>query len=313
MVVKCYLTNNTGLKNKGVEYVIDCPVSNYVFKSLSDLTWLIREFVKKMNYSGQLFFESNESIGTTHMLYRYRVIHGDKYIGIRVVSVQNTVTRVLFTIPDHDLLPKIDIAKYDVSRDLIKSTVKVRSGRIPPGQYYVPNLVIYAILDIPRNIDLSQWRIEIRGEVENEFELHLSDLYSLGLRTIKTSFHCVTGWSVDEVEFTGPLLRNIINRAKPRESVEWIYIECLDKYSTIIPIDEALSDDAIIAIEMNGKPLEIEHGYPARLVIPELYGWKSAKWVNKLVFTSEYRDGYWEALGYHPRGRVEFEERFKKS
>ncbi|MEM0380303.1 MAG: molybdopterin-dependent oxidoreductase [Desulfurococcaceae archaeon] len=313
MVIKCYLTSNNGLSDKGVEYVVDCPVNNYVFKSISDLTWLIKQFIRKMNYNGELEFHSNENIGTTHMLYKYRICLEDKYIGIRVVSQYNSVIRILFTIPDRSLIPQVSFEKYDASKDIVKTNYRVRSGRIPPGQYYIPNLIVYSILGSLKGKDLSNWRIEIKGEVENEFDMNLADLYTLGLKTIKTSFHCVTGWSIDEVEFTGPLLRNIIERAKPRESVKWIYVECLDNYSTIIPIDEALNDDAVIAIEMNGKPLEIEHGYPARLVIPQLYGWKSAKWVNRLLFLSEYRDGYWEALGYHPRGRVEYEERFKKS
>ncbi|MEM1742261.1 MAG: molybdopterin-dependent oxidoreductase [Desulfurococcaceae archaeon] len=312
MVIKCYLTSNNGLSDKGVEYVVDCPVNNYIFKSISDLTWLIKQFIRKMNYNGELEFHSNENIGTTHMLYKYRICLEDKYIGIRVVSQYNSVIRILFTIPDRSLIPQVSFEKYDASKDIVKTNYRVRSGKIPPGQYYIPNLIVYSILGSLKGKDLSNWRIEIKGEVENEFELNLADLYTLGLKTIKTSFHCVTGWSIDEVEFTGPLLRNIIERAKPRESVKWIYVECLDNYSTIIPIDEALNDDAVIAIEMNGKPLEIEHGYPARLVISQLYGWKSAKWVNRLLFLSEYRDGYWEALGYHPRGRVEYEERFKK-
>jgi DMSO/TMAO reductase YedYZ molybdopterin-dependent catalytic subunit len=62
---------------------------------------------------------------------------------------------------------------------------------------------------------------------------------------------------------------------------------------------------------MSGKPLDTLHGYPARLLFPHLYGWKSAKWISRVVFTDKYTDGYWEALGYHPRGRVEYEERFK--
>lgn len=312
MVIKCYLTSSSSLVSKGVEYVIDCPVDHYVFKSLSDLTWLVKEFAKKMNLNGTLLFESNEAIGTTHMLYKYRVVADDRYTSIRVVVAYNYVIRVLFTIPSRELLPRFNFEKYDVSRDLAKLPVKLRSGKAPPGQFYVQNLVVYATLGFPKNIDLSKWRIEVRGEVDNEFNLSLSDLYLLNLRKIKTSFHCVTGWSVEEVEFTGPLIKSIIEKAKPRDSVKWIYVECIDGYSTIIPFEEALSDDAIVAIEMNGKPLEIEHGYPARLVLPQLYGWKSAKWINKLVFASDYRDGYWEAIGYHPRGRVDYEERFKK-
>ncbi len=309
MVLKCYLTGHNMLEKRGVVAVIDCPIDGYSFRTTSDLQWLIKDFIKKLDIEGKIVFDSNEAIGTTHILYRYHVLLNDEYIGVRLVSRENSVYRVLFTIPRKELLGKLRFKKYDPLKDMKPAEYRSRA----PGQYYVPNLVVYASLGMPRDIDLSTWRLELSGLVENPLSLRLSDLYAIGIKTIKINFHCATGWSVREVEFTGPALGQLIKRVKPSDSVKWVYVESLDGYSTIIPYSEALRNNVLVALEMNRRPLDPEHGYPARLVIPHLYGWKSAKWVYRIVFIDEYRDGYWEALGYHPRGRVDLEERFKKT
>jgi DMSO/TMAO reductase YedYZ molybdopterin-dependent catalytic subunit len=124
-------------------------------------------------------------------------------------------------------------------------------------------------------------------------------------------FHCVTGWSVRNVKWKGVSLRKIMDLARVKENASWIYTVSLDGYTTVIPIEDAKSPKAMIALMLNDKPLSIEHGFPARIIIPHLYGWKSGKWLNKIVFIDSYIDGYWEARGYHERGNVWEEERFK--
>jgi len=309
MVLKCYQLNHEKLVEKGIYAVIDCPIAGYRFKNTGDLRWIVESLVKKLGLLGVIVFSSSEAIGTTHVLYRYHVQLDDDYIGVRVVTKNNNVYRILLTIPRREYLPNIDLEKYDPYRDMKKLSRMDRA----PGQYTIPNLVVYAILGFPKEIDLSKWVLEINGLVENPTKLHLSDLYGLGLKTINTSFHCVTGWSVKDIEFTGVPIDHLLEHVKPRESVKWVYAEGLDGYSSIIPYDELIYGESIIALEMNRRPLDPEHGYPARLIIPHLYGWKSVKWLNRITFMEEYRDGYWEALGYHPRGRVDLEERFKKS
>ena len=87
---------------------------------------------------------------------------------------------------------------------------------------------------------------------------------------------------------------------------------CVDGYTAPAPLEDALVEDAIVAYKINGKYLSVEQGFPARPFIPHLYGWKSAKWLNRIEFIRDYVDGYWEAYGYHERGNVWLEERFKE-
>jgi len=113
------------------------------------------------------------------------------------------------------------------------------------------------------------------------------------------------------LEFAGVPVLKLVELAKPLEPAKWVYVESLDGYSTIMPVEDFPRSENLVALEMNGRPLHPLHGYPARLLVPSLYGWKSAKWVKRIHFTDKYIDGYWEALGYHPRGCVDLEERFK--
>lgn len=102
--------------------------------------------------------------------------------------------------------------------------------------------------------------------------------------------------------FAGVQLIRIAKLVVLKQGVRWVYVEGADGYATLFPSTEIYASNVIVALEMNGEPLDVLHGYPARLVIPHLYGWRSAKWITKIMFTRDYREGYWEALGYHPRG-----------
>ncbi len=182
---------------------------------------------------------------------------------------------------------------------------------LPPGQRKIPSFIIYRILGQPK-VDISQWRFEITGLVENPVKLKYDELIKMVDTEFVSDFHCVTGWSVEKVVWSGVSLKKLINMAKPRNEAKWGYIKSLDGYTTVIPFDDLISDKAILALKMNKEKLSMEQGYPARIFIPHLYGWKSAKWVTEIELIEEYRDGYWEALGYHERGNVWRDERFKK-
>jgi DMSO/TMAO reductase YedYZ molybdopterin-dependent catalytic subunit len=147
--------------------------------------------------------------------------------------------------------------------------------------------------------------------VERPIELTYNELLSMINVKYTRDFHCVTGWSVKDVEWEGVKIRDLAKVAGVKDTAEWVIFQSADGYDSIVPIEDALSEDAIIALRMNGKPLDIKSGYPARPIIPHLYGWKSAKWLTTIEFTKEYRDGYWEAMGYHERGNAYLEERFK--
>ncbi|ADV65259.1 oxidoreductase molybdopterin binding protein [Desulfurococcus mucosus DSM 2162] len=311
--MKCYATASEGLRVKGVEIVVDCAIDPIAINGVDDVRRLASEYSGRVLggvVCRELVFDSNEAIGSTHMLYRFRCIvdkESGEYIGVRVVARGRLASRVLFTVP-RKLTDVVNASHiYNPFNELGRENIE---GGDAPGQTYIPSMVVYNILGVP-SIDVAKWSLEVAGLVDNPLKLTLSSLYELGVKTVRRDFHCVTGWSVRNVEFTGVPLSRIIELVKPGETVKWVFVESVDGYSTIIPFEELTGGDALVALEMDGRPLDLLHGYPARLVVPHLYGWKSAKWLSRIVFMNEYRDGYWEALGYHPRGRVGLEERFK--
>lgn len=194
----------------------------------------------------------------------------------------------------------------------LKSEETGATGRLPPGQYYTPYFTIYKALGQPE-IDEHKWRLQIQRNGRVLKTLTLGELLELGTVRVVEDFHCVTGWSVPKVEWEGVPIRRLVEDVGLDDGFEWVFAEGYDGYTTVFHREDALHPHALIALKLNGKPLEPEQGFPARLVFTHLYGWKGAKWLKSLNFLDEYRDGYWEALGYHKRGRVWAEERFKRT
>jgi DMSO/TMAO reductase YedYZ molybdopterin-dependent catalytic subunit len=182
--------------------------------------------------------------------------------------------------------------------------------QIPPGQRYVKKFIYYAALGVPE-VDIQSYRLKILGEVENKLEFTYEELLKMIDTEYVRDFHCVTGWSVAGVKWEGVKMKTIASLAKVKDTAKWVMFYSLDGYTSVVPIEDALSEDTIIALKMNGKPLDKKSGFPARPFIPHLYAWKSAKWLTAIHFTSEYQDGFWEERGYHERGNVWEEERFK--
>ncbi|MEM3386970.1 MAG: sulfite oxidase-like oxidoreductase [Nitrososphaerales archaeon] len=187
-----------------------------------------------------------------------------------------------------------------------------RANSLPIGQRYINRFIIYSALGTPY-VDLQKWRLTIDGEVEQTLTLTYKELLSQqSWCEVIRDFHCVTKWSVPSVKFEGVKLKTLIAKARPKPAAKYVLFGCLDGYTTVVPIEDALSDAALIALKIDGQPLRIEQGFPARPFIPHLYAWKSAKWLHLIRILREYVDGYWEARGYHERGNVWSEERFKK-
>lgn len=185
-----------------------------------------------------------------------------------------------------------------------------RGEGIPPGQRVVKDFIIYAVLGKPV-IDVDRWVLEVSGEVERVLRLRYPDLLSMPLKEVVTDFHCVTGWSVPSVRLRGVPTRVLAELSGVKEDARWVKTFSADGYTTVIPVEDFLDDDALVVLEIDGKPLSREQGFPARVFVPHLYAWKSGKWLTRIVFMREYEDGYWESLGYHERGNVWLEERFK--
>ncbi|HYB45543.1 MAG TPA: sulfite oxidase-like oxidoreductase [Nitrososphaerales archaeon] len=181
---------------------------------------------------------------------------------------------------------------------------------LPPGQVWGKKFVIYAALSIPR-VDARNWKLRIDGMVKQPVEYTYDQLTSGDQFHYVRSFHCVTQWSIKDVEWDGVQIRKLVEPAGVDPASKWVMFRCVDGYTAPVPVEDALSEDSIVALRLNGKPLSAEQGFPVRPFMPQLYGWKSAKWLNRMEFIRDYADGYWEMYGYHERANVWEEERFK--
>ncbi len=184
--------------------------------------------------------------------------------------------------------------------------------RLPPGQEWIEEPLIYDInknFDAPKEEDIFLY---VLGKVENRLRIPYREIKEADyLIEIEADFHCVTGWSVKDIRWKGVPSAYIIERAKPFESVKWVFVRCFDGYTTHFPFEYFKREDTLIALFMNGRVLPREHGYPMRIVVPSLYAWKSAKYVYSIEFLEEEEKiGFWEMRGYHPVGDPWREERY---
>jgi DMSO/TMAO reductase YedYZ molybdopterin-dependent catalytic subunit len=180
-----------------------------------------------------------------------------------------------------------------------------------PGQFYAKRFAIYSALGVPR-IRLETWRLSVCGLVAKELSLSYEELQRLPQLKITRDFHCVTQWAIKDVAWEGVRFREFARLAEARSEAKWVMFHCADGYTTPVPLEDAMAEDSIIALKINGESIPVEQGFPARPFIPHLYVWKSAKWLTKIEFIQNYEDGYWEARGYHERGNVSKKERLKE-
>ena len=180
----------------------------------------------------------------------------------------------------------------------------------PPGQSFAKRWAIYAALGVPE-IKLDTWRLSTKGLVDKELSLSFDDLQKLPQVQLKRDFHCVTSWSIRDVVWEGVPFRALVKLTGVKADAQWVMFHCADGYTAPVPLEDAMVEDSLIAFKMNGKPIPVQQGFPARPFIPQLYGWKSAKWLTSVEFLREYEDGYWENFGYHERGNIWDQERFK--
>lgn len=181
---------------------------------------------------------------------------------------------------------------------------------VPPGQSFARRWAIYAAFGVPR-IDIEAWRLTTSGLVERELNLSFTELEKLPQLKLTRDFHCVTTWSIKDVVWEGVAFRELAKMSGVKPEAKWVMFRCADDYTTPVPLEDALVEDSLIALKMNGKQIPVQQGFPVRPFIPHLYGWKSAKWLTGIEFLAEYEDGYWENVGYHERGNIWDEERFK--
>lgn len=181
--------------------------------------------------------------------------------------------------------------------------------RLPPGQYLTKKWPVLSAEDVPAALP-ANWKFTVSGLVEQPLALTWEEFLALPRVTIITDIHCVTTWSRYDNTWEGVSLREILRRVKPLSNAHYVMAHSWTGYTTNIPLIDLDDDDVLIAIKHEGQNLEAEHGGPVRLVIPKLYFYKSAKWLDGLEFMEQDRPGFWEKLGYHNHADPWQEERY---
>lgn len=175
--------------------------------------------------------------------------------------------------------------------------------RLPPGQneFEKSEWPVLEFGDQPE-IPAERWKLSVDGACDSPLSLRWADLMALPQVEVQSDFHCVTGWSVLDLSFRGVRLEDVLALARPSAEATHLMAHGSDGYSTNLPLEEALKPDVLLAHAVEGKPLGRERGGPVRVVTPQLYAWKGAKWVNRLELMAQDRRGYWEIRGYSNTG-----------
>ncbi len=185
--------------------------------------------------------------------------------------------------------------------------VDVDPSRIPPGQHLVDDFPVLSAGPTPHT-SLDEWTFEIRGLVDEPVTWTWPDFLRLPSEDVTTDIHCVTRWSKLDTHWHGVSLDVLLEAVET--SAEHVLAFCDGGYTTNLSVDDVTDGQAWIAYEYGGEVLQPEHGGPARLLVPHLYFWKSAKWVRGLELLDDDEPGFWEGLGYHNRGDPWREERY---
>jgi DMSO/TMAO reductase YedYZ molybdopterin-dependent catalytic subunit len=187
----------------------------------------------------------------------------------------------------------------------------IAQDEVPPGQTEVSggNFPVFSFRG-DRHMSTSGWTLELFGLVENDTTLTWDDFTALPMETRAEDFHCVTGWSRLNDEWTGVSSRTVADIAVPDSSVVAVMIHSADGYTTNLLLEDFLKEGVMLVTHMNGESITPAHGYPVRLIVPHLYAYKAAKWVTGIEFLSEEEEGYWELRGYHVRGDPWQQERY---
>ncbi len=186
-----------------------------------------------------------------------------------------------------------------------------RDHRLPPGQLRTHKWPVLDLSGVPP-FDLGQWSLRIFGLVERELVFSLAEFQALPRVRVFADLHCVTRWSRLGNVWEGVSTRELLGRAGVKPAARFVVCHGYDEgWTTNLPLEYFLAEDALLADTHDGKPLAAEHGGPVRGMVPRLYAWKSAKWIKAIELLAEDRPGFWEERGYHLRGDPWEEERYR--
>jgi DMSO/TMAO reductase YedYZ molybdopterin-dependent catalytic subunit len=181
--------------------------------------------------------------------------------------------------------------------------------RLPPGQYRTDDFPVLAKGPTPR-VDLTSWKFTVSDGARPLASWGWAEFGVLPQTTWRGDIHCVTKWSKFDTTWQGVTIDDLLAAAGIAPPTAYLLALSHDDYDTNLPVADLVGSKAMIATRFAGAPLEAEHGGPARLLVPHLYFWKSAKWIRGLRFTARDEAGFWELRGYHMYGDPWREQRY---
>lgn len=183
------------------------------------------------------------------------------------------------------------------------------NDRLPPGQYEEHGFPVLSLGPTP-HISTDEWQFEITGLVEHPLSWSWEDFSKLQHEAIKKDIHCVTKWSKFDTNWEGVSLDALMALVNVSDTATHIVAYSYDGYTTNLPLADIRNAQAWVATKYDGQAIAPEHGGPARLLVPHLYFWKSAKWLKKIEFVDADHPGFWETRGYHNHGDPWKEQRY---
>jgi len=182
-------------------------------------------------------------------------------------------------------------------------------ARLPPGQYITDRFPVLHVGDVP-TYRPGEWSLRLFGLVDNEFTIDFDELKALPAITVTTDIHCVTKWSKFDTVWTGVRVRDLFERAGVQASATHVVGHAEYGYTANLPLVDVTRDDSLVVYAYDGEPIEPIHGGPVRLLVPQLYFWKSPKWLRGLELRAGDAPGFWERNGYHMYGDPFREQRY---
>ena len=197
-----------------------------------------------------------------------------------------------------------------------------KMNRLPPGQSLTQKFPVLHYGPVPQT-DLATWNFRVFGEVEEEASWNWEQFNNLPRTHVTLDLHCVTRWSKFDTKWEGVAVKTLIDEGfiKPKSTAQFVVQHCEYGYTTNTPLDLLLQDNFLLATHYDGKPLELEHGWPLRGVVGSFpdrsenqtaYLWKGGKWLRALEFRAEDQKGFWENAGYHNEADPWQEQRFSR-
>ncbi|MCY9658628.1 sulfite oxidase-like oxidoreductase [Paenibacillus chondroitinus] len=198
-------------------------------------------------------------------------------------------------------IKRMNIPAVDVPQEI--------ADRVPPGQAVTERFPILHEGEVPK-YDMSTWSLRVFGEVAEEKSFSYEELLALPRTQVVCDIHCVTRWSKLDTVWEGVLFRDFLKLINVKPEGKYVMLHADNEYETNVPLTDLMGDHILLAMSYDGKPLTPKHGWPLRLLVPHLYFWKSAKWIQGIEFMKEDREGFWERNGFHNVADPFQEQRF---